>query len=147
MKVVAHRARRRRRFEPSAGRAYVPSDLRVAVRRARRWRKAQEAGGLQPAVPETGVAGLLRRGRASGLLGRGRRQRVMSFRIAPRQVELATRVTGARSLPELMLAALVNLVLEDGGAPRRFADRRPGRIPGRRQRGPSLPRGGGQGRR
>ncbi len=136
MNVREGRARPRREFSPAAGRTYVSSDMRAAVRRAGAWLAAREATGLEPPFVETYAADLLRRGRSAGLLGCGERSAVVRFSITPEWVESSMRLTAARSLRELILIALVSTVLKRRGFGPRFADRRPPRTPKRRRPAP-----------
>jgi hypothetical protein len=86
--------------------------MRAAVRRAQAWRAAREAAGLELPFAETYAADLLRRGRSAGLLGRGGRSVVVRFSITPEWVESSMHLTGARSLRELILIALVSIILK-----------------------------------
>jgi hypothetical protein len=128
-------AKLRLEFRPRLGRTYIPSDLRAAVRRAGAGRAAREAQGLEPPVAENYAAGVLWRGRIAGLLGRGRRMTAVMFNVDPRSVEHALRFAGARSLPELVLVALLSVILKGRGSAPRFVDRRTPRLPRRRRKG------------
>jgi hypothetical protein len=135
VKGEGRHAQLRLEFRPGRGRTYVPSDLRAAVRRAEAWRADREARGLEPPAAESYAAGVLRRGRAAGLLGRGGRMMAVMVNVDPELVEHALRFAGARSLQELVLVALVSVILKGRGASPRFADRRPPRPPRRRRQG------------
>jgi hypothetical protein len=128
-------AKVRLEFRPGRGLTYVPSDLRAAVRRAEAWRADREARGLEPPVVESYAAGVLRRGRIAGLLGRGGRMTVVMVNVCAEDVEHALRFTGARSVPELVLVVLVSVTFRHRGPQTRFADRRPPRPPKRRRQG------------
>ncbi|MGK7871344.1 hypothetical protein [Falsiroseomonas sp. E2-1-a20] len=109
--------RQRRRRVPlivARGRAYVPSDMRAAVRRASQCLAAEAAAGRAPPLADW-VRDLRRSGRAAGYASR-RRLVIVRFDVDPASMEDIMVSTGARTVAEAhTLEAYLHAYIDGAG--------------------------------
>lgn len=108
---MKHRHRQRRCTLTAKGRFVMDSGLHRALRRVQARRAAAHAAG-DPVPGRERLEATFREAQAAGLCGR-RRKTVVRLALDPREVEHALWWTGARTVPELVIYALLRVVLRD----------------------------------